>query len=55
MSSHLPAFLEKERRDKSAAWFAQEYLAEFVDNGQSVFSLDQIEAAIDNSFDALKF
>jgi hypothetical protein len=47
-------FLENERSAQGPAWFAQEYLNEFVDSGQSVFALDQIEAAIDHTFDALE-
>jgi hypothetical protein len=28
-------------------------MAEFVDNGQSLFPLDQIEAALDDSFEPI--
>jgi hypothetical protein len=48
-------FLEEERSAMGPGWFAQEYLAEFVDNGQSVFGLDQIESAIDETFEPLRF
>jgi hypothetical protein len=37
-------FLEEERAALGPVWFAQEFMAEFVDNGQSLFPLDQIEA-----------
>ena len=43
----VPKFLERERRNMAPMWFRQEYLAEFVDNGTSVFARDLIEAAID--------
>ena len=42
------AFLEEERREMGAAWFQQEYMAEFVDNGSTVFARDVVEAAIDD-------
>ncbi len=41
-----PKYLERERRNMAPMWFRQEYLAEFVDNGTTVFSRDLIEAAI---------
>lgn len=50
-----PAFLEKERRALDRDWFAQEYLAEFIDNGHSYFSLDKLESVIDPSFNSLRF
>ena len=40
-------FLENARNTLEPDWFAQEYMAEFVDNGLSYFSRDLIEAAID--------
>lgn len=40
-------FLEEERREMGAAWFGQEYMAEFIDNGEAVFGRDVVEAAID--------
>lgn len=48
-------FLEEERSAMGAAWFAQEFMAEFVDNGESIFPLDQIEKAIDDSIEPLSF
>ena len=42
-----PKYLERERRNMAPMWFRQEYLAEFVDNGSTVFSRDLIEAALD--------
>ncbi len=47
------AFLEEERREMGAAWFQQEYMAEFVDNGSAVFARDVVEAAIDDDVEAL--
>ncbi len=47
-------FLENARNTLEPDWFAQEYMAEFVDNGFSYFSRDLIEAAIDPSLKALK-
>jgi hypothetical protein len=46
-------FLEEERRAIGPQWFAQEYLAEFVDNGAAVFGRDLVEAAVDDSFEPL--
>lgn len=40
-------FLEEERREMGAAWFGQEYMAEFIDNGEAVFGRDVVEGAID--------
>ena len=40
------AFLDRERRRGSPAWYRQEYCAEFVDNGAAVFGRDIVEAAI---------
>jgi terminase large subunit-like protein len=47
------AFLESQRNTLEADWFAQEYLATFVDNGMSYFNRDLIEAAIDPTLKAL--
>ena len=47
-------FLEGERRALGPAWFAQEYMGDFVDNGAAVFSRDLVERAIDDSFPPLK-
>jgi hypothetical protein len=47
------AFLENARNTLGSDWFAQEYLAQFVDNGMSYFGRDIIEAALDDSFKAL--
>jgi len=43
-----PGFLEEERREMGAAWFGQEYMAEFIDNGEAVFGRDVVEAALDD-------
>jgi len=47
------AFLEEERREMGAAWFQQEYMAEFVDNGSTVFARDVVERAIDDDVEPL--
>ena len=47
-------FLEQQRGTMGPAWFAQEFLAEFVDNGESIFALDQLERTIDDSFAPLE-
>jgi Terminase large subunit, T4likevirus-type, N-terminal len=46
-------FLEEERRAIGRQWFAQEYMAEFVDNGAAVFGRDLVEAAVDDGFGVL--
>jgi hypothetical protein len=48
------AFLESERRAVGPQWFAQEYMAEFVDNGAAVFGRDAVERAVDDSFEPLE-
>jgi hypothetical protein len=50
-----PRFLEKERRSLGPAWFEQEYLCGFVDNGASVFGRDLVEAAFDPHAKPLHF
>jgi len=47
------AFLEKERRDLGAAWFQQEYMAEFIENGSEVFARDLVERAISDDVEPL--
>jgi hypothetical protein len=43
----IPAeFLEEEKREMGAAWFAQEYLCEFVDDGGGWFSRETVERAL---------
>jgi hypothetical protein len=46
-------FLEEERRAIGPQWFAQEYMAEFVDNGAAVFGRDLVAAAVDDGFGPL--
>jgi hypothetical protein len=41
-----PAFLEEERRTHPARWFAQEYLCSFEEVVDSVFSREDITAAL---------
>ena len=48
-----PEFLATELNAIGPVWFAQEFMAEFVDNGMALFSHDVIERAIDDTFDAL--
>jgi hypothetical protein len=43
-----PAFLEEERGEQGAAWFQQEYMGEFVDNGSEVFGRKLVEDALDD-------
>jgi hypothetical protein len=50
-----PEFLEKERRSMGPAWFEQEYLCGFVDNGASMFGRDLVEQAFDPEIEALVF
>ncbi|MCU1263597.1 MAG: hypothetical protein JWO80_6482 [Bryobacterales bacterium] len=40
-------FLEQERSEMGPAWFRQEYLCEFVDNGAQLFDRGVVEGAID--------
>ena len=40
------AFLEEERREVGEAWFAQEYLCEFIDSGGGWFSRNIVEEAL---------
>jgi hypothetical protein len=47
------SFLEEERRELGAAWFQQEYMAEFVDNGSAVFGRDLVEAALDGDVEPI--
>jgi hypothetical protein len=47
------AFLEEERGEQGAAWFAQEYMGEFVDNGSEVFGRQQVEDALDDDGEVL--
>ena len=44
-------FLE---REMGASWFGQEYMAEFVDNGSTVFGRDLVEAALDDDVEPLR-
>ncbi len=46
----IPAeFLEEERREMGASWFGQEYMTEFIDNGEAVFGRDVVERALDEN------
>lgn len=52
---HSPEFLEEERRVMGQYWFEQEYMCVFHDLTDSLFSLDQIEAATTEHIEALTF
>ena len=42
------SFLEEERSSMGSAWFDQEYMCQFVDNGTTVFGRDLVEKAFDS-------
>jgi hypothetical protein len=45
--ARIPAgFLEEEQRVLGEQWFAQEYMCEFTDNGQSLFPRDLVESVL---------
>jgi hypothetical protein len=46
-------FLERERGELGAGWFAQEYLGEFMDSGAGVFDRDAVERALDGGVPGL--
>ena len=48
-----PEFLEEERRSMPAAWFAAEYMCEFTEAVDSVFTFDQIAAAVSDEVEPL--
>jgi len=48
-----PEFLEEERRSMPAAWFAAEYMCEFTEAVDNVFSFDQIAAAVTDEVEPL--
>ena len=41
-------FLEEEKKQMGDAWFRQEYMCEFVDNGQNMFRRDTVMRALDD-------
>jgi hypothetical protein len=47
-------FLEEERGALGPVWFRQEYLCEFVDNGNAVFGRDLVERALDDDLEPLE-
>jgi hypothetical protein len=47
-------FLEEERSQLGASWFRQEYLCEFVDNGQAIFGRELVESALDDDVEPLE-
>ena len=52
--ARIPAeFLNEERRVLGERWFAQEYLCEFTDNGQSLFPRDLVESVMRDDVDPL--
>lgn len=46
-------FLEEERASMGDLWFRQEYLCEFMDNGESVFRSDLVDGAFTDEVEAL--
>ena len=46
-------FLEEERNAMGPAWFEQEYLCEFIDEGPQMFGRGLVEAALDDSVEPL--
>lgn len=47
------AWLERERAKIGEWWFSQEYLCEFLEGEDSLFSFDDINAALDNDLEPL--
>ena len=41
--------LEEERTEEGMAYFRQEYMCEFVDNGSGAFDRDLLEGALDDA------
>ncbi len=48
-----PEFLEEERAASGDWWFSQEYLCEFQDTTDQVFSTDVVMAAMDDTIKPL--
>jgi hypothetical protein len=48
-------FLEGERKAMGTAWFEQEFLCSFVENGTTMFGRDAVEAALDDDVEPLIF
>jgi hypothetical protein len=48
-------FLEEERRSMPTSWFVSEYMCEFVETVDSVFSYDQVMGAISPDVEPLDF
>jgi hypothetical protein len=49
------AFLDEEREAQGLRWFQQEYMTEFIDNGDQAFDRDLIEAAVTDECAAFDF
>src|ERR1035438_8588851 len=47
-------FLDEERRQLGGLWFQQEYLCEFIEDGQEMFARDVVMAALDEG-ETLRF
>ena len=50
-----PDFLEEERRSMPAAWFAAEYMCEFSESTDAVFSYELVQAAFSDDIEPLEF
>ena len=48
-------FLEEEKRQMGEAWFRQEYLCEFVEDGGYMFERDLVMGALDDDGEPLRF
>lgn len=48
-----PEFLEEERRSLGDWWYLQEYMCQFGDTTDSLFSYDDIQAAVTDEVDAM--
>jgi hypothetical protein len=50
-----PAFLEAEKRSMPECWFAQEYLCEFRETEDQLFTFEMIEGARDDELEEYRF
>lgn len=45
-------FLEEERRSMGAWWFSQEYMCEFLDSEAGAFTVEDVDAALSDEYEA---